>query len=211
MKRTTRHIAPKYKTYGFIVEGKTEYWYLNMIKRHYQHLNFNIRPKLLEQHSLTELFSNQGISDLTNQDFDKVFLIIDFDVIVKEQKEKPRGKINLIERLKHFIDSADNVEVIINNPCLEYWFLLHFENTGKHFTSCSQVIRELKKFIPDYKKTQEYYTKMNNDIFLRLKKLLPIAINNARKHKELDFNSLHNPCAQIYRIFEELEIISDKQ
>ncbi|MBP9134766.1 MAG: RloB domain-containing protein [Saprospiraceae bacterium] len=51
-------------------------------------------------------------------------------------------------------ENYENVVVIVNNPCLEFWFLLHFEKTSKYFNTCSSAETQLKKYLPNYEKTQ---------------------------------------------------------
>lgn len=40
---------------------------------------------------------------------------------------------------------------------LELWLLMHFRYTTKFFRDGSEVISELKKYIPDYEKNRNYY------------------------------------------------------
>lgn len=47
------------------------------------------------------------------------------------------------------------------------------------FATCSAAEKHLKKHLPDYAKTQKYFTKQGNDIYLRLKPYLSTAIGNA--------------------------------
>lgn len=37
------------------------------------------------------------------------------------------------------------VKVLLSQPCFEVWILLHFVDTGRLFTSCDHVLREVKK------------------------------------------------------------------
>ena len=48
-----------------------------------------------------------------------------------------------------------NVEIVLSNPCFEVWFILHFGYTSKQFQSNEEVLRELRKNIPDYEKISE--------------------------------------------------------
>jgi hypothetical protein len=73
----------------------------------------------------------------------------------------------------------ENVSVIVNNPCLEFWFLLHFEKTSKYFDTCALAEDQLRNHLNDYEKTQKYYTKQGNDIYLKLRPWLNDAIKNS--------------------------------
>lgn len=72
------------------------------------------------------------------------------------------------------------IYVIVNNPCLEYWFLLHFENLGRTYKNCGDVTTKLKRYLPGYDKSARYFKKKDNDIYIRLKPYLRTAINNAK-------------------------------
>ncbi len=102
--------------------------------------------------------------------------------------------------------SFNNVIIIINNPCLEFWFLLHFETTGKYFDNCDKASNQLKKFLPDYEKTSKYFTKQDHDIYLRLKPKLRTAMANARKLKEFDLDNPTTAITQMQLLFETKEL-----
>ncbi len=48
------------------------------------------------------------------------------------------------------------------------------------FDTCSAAEHQLKKHLQGYEKTQKYFTKQGNDIYLRLKPYLTKAIDNAK-------------------------------
>ena len=58
--------------------------------------------------------------------------------------------------------------------------MLHFEKSSKYYNSCGAVEKYLKKYLNDYKKSKKYYTKQDNDIYLKLRPYLNIAIKNAK-------------------------------
>ncbi|WP_353744812.1 RloB domain-containing protein [Hydrotalea sp. AMD] len=96
------------------------------------------------------------VCDLSNKEFTKVFWIIDLDTVIKEENEAPKGKKSPLKIFEEYrtdlITNYTNVVVIVNNPCLEFWFLLHFEKTSKYFNTCSSVETELKKHLKNYEK-----------------------------------------------------------
>ena len=70
--------------------------------------------------------------------------------------------------------------LIVNNPCLEYWYLLHYCKTTKFFSDFATLCPVLRK-IPDlaqYEKCEKYYNNHPN-IYVRLKNRLDNARNNA--------------------------------
>ena len=41
-------------------------------------------------------------------------------------------------------------------PSIEYWFLLHYKHTTRHFGTSKAVIKELRKYLPQYDKTEQF-------------------------------------------------------
>ena len=102
----------------------------------------------------------------------------------------------------------ENVEVLVNTPCLEYWYLLHFTETGKYFPNCESVVKELKKLdcLKDYKKTEKYYKKKDNDIYKRLKEFQKDAILRAERLGSFDFENTKTAKAELYKVFELFDL-----
>ena len=183
MRRSVKTGLKGSKAFAFVVDGDTEVWYLQMLKRNERQLNINIEPKLPSKKSIPEQY--KMVSELA-EDYTKVFWIVDYDVIIKETRESKSGSETseqLFIRLKEKAQQKDNVVVIVNNPCIEFWFLLHFEKTGKLFTDCKSAEKQLKKHLKDYEKTRKYFTKQNNDIYLRLKDNIKLATEYSKSLK----------------------------
>ncbi len=49
----------------------------------------------------------------------------------------------------------NNTYLVINNPCLEYYFLLHFQNKHLSCASANDMIKELQRYWKEYNKTPE--------------------------------------------------------
>lgn len=168
-------------TYAFLVDGETEVWYLQMLKRNEKHLNINIEPKLPSKKSL---LSQYDMVKILAKDYTRVFWLIDYDVIRKETQEAKPGtetKEHEFIRLRNKAQAIDNVAVIVNDPCLEFWLLLHFVTTSRFFGECNPVEKYLAKHMEGYEKTRKYYTKQDQDIYLRLKDKLAEAIERAER------------------------------
>jgi len=173
---------PRKKTYSIIVDGDTEVWYFNMLKRNERHLKISIKPELPKRKKLSEQY-HYVCSAAEN--YTKVFWVVDFDTILKETKDTRKGKETPLQEFQKYrnklANKYDNVIVIINSPCLEFWTLLHFKFTSKFYPLCDNCISDLKKYLPDYEKTQKYYTKENDDIYLKLKPYLKTAIEHSER------------------------------
>lgn len=168
-------------SFAVVVDGETEVWYLNMLKRNERNIRINIEPKIPNKKSVEEQYNLA--CDLSHKEFTKVFWVIDLDTVIKEENEAPKGKKSPLKTFAEYrtdlITNYPNVVVIVNNPCLEFWFLLHFEKTSKYFNTCSSAETQLKKHLKNYEKTQKFFTKQNDDIYLKLKPNLMTAIQNA--------------------------------
>ncbi len=192
--------------YAVVVDGECEFWYIQMLKRHEKLISVDLKPEIPQKKKLSEQYSK--VIELT-KDYDKVYWVVDFDVINKETQDAKKGTKTALQEFKEYYDnikkgSKDIAVVIINNPCFEYWILLHFETTSKFYHSYDELIKQLKKHLDDYEKSQRYFTKQNKDIYLRLLPRLPIAISNTEKLKHFDLDSPNSGISQMHHLFENI-------
>jgi len=198
-------VIPAKETYAAVIDGNCEAWYLQMLRRNERSIPVNIEPKIPQKKSLADQLLL--VKDLS-VDYAKVFWIIDFDGIQKETKETKKGDKPALQWFREFQadlkKTTNNVITIINNPCIEFWFLLHFEDTSKYFDTCAKAEARLKKYLKDYAKTQKYFTKENNDIYTKLSPLLGTAIANAQKLPKFDSNNMSNSVTEMHLLFKIL-------
>jgi hypothetical protein len=190
-------------TFAVVVDGDCEVWYLQMLKRNERSIAITIEPKIPHRKKLSEQY--EIILNLS-KDYTKVFWIVDFDVISNETKKSKKGSRTVLEEFgdyrKSIKEKHNNIIVIVNNPCLEFWLLLHFETTSKLFTDCNKAERQLKKYLKDYEKTQKYYTKENHDIYLKLKPNLKNALKNAKRLGLFNIKDSDKAIAEMQLFFE---------
>ena len=94
--------------------------------------------------------------------------------------------------------------MIQNNPCLEYWLLLHFEDTAAPFPDCDSARKRLKKHLHNYEKSEKFYTKEGKDIYLQLKPNLSKAKARAMRIANQASSSSDASISQMYLLFEAL-------
>lgn len=206
MARRINHREIKKKS-AIIVDGETEKWYLTALARIEQPKYFDIKPDLVSRKDIRTCFY-----DLKEklQVYDKVIWIVDLDVLLAQENSAGKGgetPLKKFLRLKEeFVKkyTNDKLEILINNPCLEYWFLLHFQETAKPYKGCSQVHKELKKHFPEYEKKEDFFVRKN--IYNRLKSNLATAIKNAEKIGEFNKENEEMSVAEIYKLFHFLNI-----
>ena len=206
-KRRTIPIKKK-PDFAIVVDGETEFWYFQMLVRNEkERLNVRIKPELPSKKSLPDQF--KLVKELA-EDYTKTFWIIDLDVILRETREAKKGAKSAIETFDEYLlfirkNYPKKVAVIVNKPCLEFWLLLHFESTSKFFDTCSGAERQLKKHLEDYEKTGKYFTKQGNDIYLKLKPKLMIALENANKLGVFDIKEPNKAMSEMELFFEAQE------
>lgn len=180
--RTPKRNVPKTNpAFAVVVDGETEVWYLQMLKRNERDIRVSIKPEIPNKKSVEEQYNL--VCDLLSKEFTKVFWLIDLDIVISETKAAPKEKKSPLKTFEEYIANLaknfSNVVVVVNNPCLEFWFLLHFEKTSKYFDTCSGAETQLKKHLKNYEKTQKFFTKQNDDIYLKLKPNLNNALQNS--------------------------------
>ena len=124
--------------------------------------------------------------------------------IISESKKNELKKYLIEFEKERFI----NVVTIFNNPCLEFWFLLHFMQTTKYFPKCKGAEKQLIKQneFKDYKKTQKYFTKQGNDIYLKLKSRLSTALKNTKGTKRENIEEIELGICEMNLFFETEQI-----
>ena len=63
--------------------------------------------------------------------------------------------------LKKKYENNPNVILCDSLQSIEYWFLLHFEDTCRHFQDSAATERALKQYLPTYDKTQNTLRRIN--------------------------------------------------
>ncbi|GMU86881.1 MAG: hypothetical protein AMXMBFR48_21220 [Ignavibacteriales bacterium] len=137
--------------------------------------------------------------------------MLDLDNLIKESKETPRGKKTALQLFdecrKDCEQKYQNIIIITINPCLEFWFLLHFIKTSKSIDKCSEAESLLKKHLSDYKKSQKYLCRQNYDIYLKLKPYIKTAINNSPALGNYDSQNPNKALCEMYLLFQTIAIL----
>ncbi len=114
--------------YALVVDGETEIRYFNQMNYHEPAIGFRLEPQLPDTgRSLKEQFDK--VRELVNKKYARIFWIIDLDHILSISQKTKKGDKSAIQELREYIlklggrKYGNKVVVIINNPCIEYWFL----------------------------------------------------------------------------------------
>ena len=194
------------QAFAVVVDGQTEYWYLQMLKHNEPNILFDITPKILQKKNIDQQY--ELVTTLSEEEYDKVFWIVDLDVLLKEEREKKNNPSPLQKFLSYWqqLSKQNKVVVIVNNPCLEYWFLLHFRKTTKIFTACADAEREVSQYLKGYEKTEKFFKKNNNDIYKQLKPHLKTAKENATVLGSFDTYNHSKAMCEMHLLFKTLQL-----
>ncbi len=192
--RKNKKLKPK-KIILIASEGKTEKEYFNG----FNGVNKNYRI-LFAKGNNTD--SNNLICSLINSikknklnEFEDFNAFCVFDIDTYGFKEN----INL-KAIKECI--SNKIVPITSTPCIELWFLLHFEEVS-HYIDSKQTIEKLKNHITDYKKGKDIYNELINNIdkaIIRAKRLEQKQLSNG--HTIGSINA--NPNTEVFKLIEYL-------
>ena len=201
--RKGRNIPTK-QSFAVVVDGETEYWYLQMLKHNEPNIPFKIKPQILQKKNIDQQY--ELVTELSEEEYDKVFWIVDLDVLLKEEREKKNSTSSLQQFLNYYksLSKQQKIVVIVNNPCLEYWFLLHFQMTNKVFTACTDAEKQVSQKLKGYEKTEKFFK--NNDIYKQLKPFLKTAKENATALGSFDTYNHSKAMCEMPLLFQELKL-----
>lgn len=106
---------------------------------------------------------------------DEIWCVVDDDEREVEISECRRAIGRLRERR-----GSPKIHLVLSTPCFEYWLLLHFTDTTRAYrgfpgrSACAQVIEELKRHLPDYRKNDPR-------LFEKTRDRMPDAIERAKR------------------------------
>lgn len=133
---------------------------------------------------------------------DSVWVIADADVNYNNPKPiaEKNSKLNQARKM------ADNrdINLLLSNPCFEFWLLLHYQYTTRFIKDYSDMKNLLQKYIPTYTKTADVYELIND----RTKTAIENAKRVERHHLQdgctLPFGVDVNPFTDVYKLLERL-------
>lgn len=147
MARKTNIKDPKQPRTIVVGAGITEFWYLKHLKKKMGY-KFTLKPSLFGDESMQTI--QNRISEGLNSG-SKIICVFDEDV--RQWNESERKRMDEIHRK---YNTNDKVTLACSMPSIEYWLLLHFENTNRFFGSSSKVIDSLKKHLIGFDKNERY-------------------------------------------------------
>ena len=191
MARKIKERKIKSPSITIIGEGLTERCYFKHLKSIYNY-RYICKPRN---------FSQQSLSDIQKQ-IDKVLAddgiavcIFDADVA----RDKPSEMKKLQDMRKKYA-GRDDVVICDSMPSIEYWFLIHYLNTNKHFSTSEDVIKVLRKYIPDFSKHESFLSKEKWVSEMVSDGKLDYALNRAK-----NFGISGESYSNVYKAFEKFQ------
>lgn len=171
-----------------IGEGITEQYYFKHIRSLYNYRYilkpyfFGITSLELMDRKIAEVIEGGGVA------------VCVFDTDVSLRSEAEEKKLNKLIK-KH--SRRENVVFCTSLPSVEYWFLLHYENTNKHFKDAKVIERVLRKHLYNFEKTAQFLEKEKWVVDLCADNKLKIARERAK-----GFSDNSPSYSNIYKAFD---------
>jgi hypothetical protein len=146
LRRIRGQRTPK-KIIVIVCEGKeTEPNYFDSMRETYRLSTLNI--KIIPESGSPIKLVDEAINEKGNLDYphDEAWCVFDTE-------QNINNILNVIDKARR-----RGLGLAISNPSFEYWFLLHFEYTDRPFRDADDVIDQLKNHIPNYDKSAEVYS-----------------------------------------------------
>lgn len=172
-------------------EGLTEQYYFTHIRTLFDY-HYTIKPYYFSVTSLVEM--DKKIAEaITDGGF--AIAVFDADVALRNEAEKKK-----LESIRRKYANKRNVVLCDSLTSIEYWFLLHYENTNRHFKDSAATEDELRKHIPEYEKKAKFLQELKWVSNLSSEGKLDLAKTRAKFFGE-DGESYSN----VYKAFELLD------
>ncbi|MFZ2341360.1 MAG: RloB family protein [Bacteroidales bacterium] len=166
-------------TYFVFCEGESEEAYIAYIRSKYR-VPIEIKSKVAGSR-ISQQFVNRVLKYFPLHEKDRTFLFYDLDVP------------EVLTRLQ----SVNGAILIVSNPCLELWYILHTCNQSAERNS-QQIVSQLDRICHGYTK---------GSICFRLKhKLSTVEDQACSRAKRL--TSYNNPSTTVYRLLEQIKTVN---
>ncbi len=163
-------------TFFVFCEGQTEEEYVKFLRSVYR-IPIEINSKQTGD-NLSKRYINNYLRNKARHRKDEIFMMYDLDV---------PGTLDRLNNL--------NGILLVSNPCIELWFLLHFRDQRANL-STANCLRALVQSSPHYEKGR---------LPDSLKRALIDCLNEAVQRSE-QLNNFENPSTSVNQFIEHLEL-----
>lgn len=179
-----------------IGEGQTERWYFEHL-RSVMGYRYDCKPRFFSRQSFDEM---RKLIEWVLQNGGIAVCICDVDVTRTNSAERRR-----FNDMKDYYASNEKVFICESMPSIEFWFLLHYFETSKHFHDSAEVANALRKYLPSFQK--------NGDFLEKIQRVEELCADNKLKKACLRAHSLsHNGQVESYsNVFKAIELFSQER
>jgi len=128
--------------------------------------------------------------------YEKVWCVVDVEIPPHRTLDEAWKKASKIDKL----------ELILTNPCMEYWFLLHFKKHIAPFDNNDDVMNALKTVHPSYKKSRIGFDILYPHTATAIKHSKEVLCETGCDENLKDFN----PSTHVHRLVEHLHNAAEK-
>ncbi len=183
------------KSIAIIGEGLTEYRYVDDM-RTTERYRFSLVPGIPKHSDVDDIV--RLAQERLRAGFDYVLCLIDMDVI--------EGSHDKMEHYKALKRENPDIIFVESSPCTEYWFLMHYMPgpSSKEYADYDAVAQELRKYIPNYDKTELFFNKIHIYRELKEKGDVERAIEISRELEALRAKEpeVYRSYSQMYKLFD---------
>lgn len=150
MRKPGKNVSTRQVIY-IVGEGLTELYYFSHLKKLLGY-RYSISPRFFDNNSIEKI--EKKLKALLKEDV-IVICVFDSDVSRRSAIEKKK-----MTDFKRKYEKNSNVILCDSLQSIEYWFLLHYEDTCRYFQDAAATERALKLYIPTYTKTRKFLEKI---------------------------------------------------
>lgn len=156
-------------------------------------------------HLLDKAFAYKKEEQISIEYGDSTWIVADGDIDFKTQGALDTKN----KKLLHAREKArsKDIEIIISNPCFEFWYLLHFMYSTKHFNDYRSVQAELNKYIPNYEKSKDIYSQLSSYTGKATEHAKRIEKSHINNGYSLPFGLDVSPYTDVYKLIEKFPSI----
>lgn len=177
--------------------NKTEEIYFNNFKRNKKYSIIYSKGNYTDPVNMVDTLQKDiKKMELQKRYGDLAYCIFDTDVDNSKQEQIDKA-------LSKLQNKNTIIELIPSNPCFEIWYKAHFTDSTKSYCNNNELIKDLKKSIPNYQKNMDVYPTLCDKTNAAIKN----TINMEEYHKKSNigiYNIKANPSTQVYKIVKKL-------
>ncbi|HQO09065.1 MAG TPA: RloB family protein [Clostridiales bacterium] len=131
-----------------IGEGVTEKYYFKHLKI-LKDYKYSVSPRFCDSNTCISKIEKK-VKEILEAD---AVAICVFDADVSQRNDVEKDKL---EKFRKRYKDNKNVLICDSLPSIEFWFLIHFVQRNKRYSSYGELKKELLKYIESYDKTEKF-------------------------------------------------------